>query len=347
MAHSNGRFRLSPISLLLILFPTIAFGALMTAVVDLSRSAHEKDDVHLKVTTDLVAGSLESYFSREAAGAAALARVPKVIEEVRTLGAKPYNQEHVRELDKKWRAGEEVDNPILENELSRFLQSFIGSDDSPYRELLIADARGRLIAASNRTEDYDQLDDSWWPAQSRDGQTKFDMQCGSSPLQCTSLADVAFDPSADATAFALIVPIVSDNHVHGVLKAVVDTSTLNTMMSLVYSNVVLKGRLLGNDGRDVLEPSFTPTPEIHKAIEGLAPGQEWDSGDEHLRRTESRFQAQPWTIYIQKHAFGVTPSSSRGAMLLIFTTVMVLITAIGISLALNPRFPRNASETVS
>ena len=38
MAQSNGRLHLSPLSLLLILFPAIAFGALMKAVIDLSRS---------------------------------------------------------------------------------------------------------------------------------------------------------------------------------------------------------------------------------------------------------------------------------------------------------------------
>ena len=346
MAQSNGRLHLSPLSLLLILFPAIAFGALMKAVIDLSRSAHDRDSEHLKVTTDLMTSTLETYLEKEAAAAAALTRVPRVVEDVRKLGARPYNKEQVRKLDDAWRADEEVDDLILESDLSKFLQSFTGSPDSPYRELLIADAQGRLIAASNRTEDYDQVDDSWWPAQSRAGQDKFDMQCGISPLQCTSLADVAFDPSADATAFALVVPIVGNNRVHGVLKAVVDTSTLKTLMDLVYSTGVLKGRLLGNDGHDVLEPSFSTPAEIRGAITGLAAGQEWDSGDEHLRRTESRFQTRPWTIYVQKHAYGVSPSSSRGALLLVFATLMVLITAFGMALAIGRGFPRKAPESV-
>lgn len=135
------------------------------------------------------------------------------------------------------------------------------------------------------------------------------------------------------TAFALVVPILNEGRVKGVMKAVVDTTTLEALMRLVYSNVALKGRLLGRDGHDILDPTFMPTDKVQQAVMALTRGQEWDSGDDHLRRSESRFQSHPWTIYITNHADGVTPSAGRGAMLLGFAVVMVLVTGIGAALA--------------
>jgi hypothetical protein len=345
----NRRSRFSLFSLLLLLAPALALGVLMRSVLDLSRSAHEKDDEHLKVTTDLVASSLEKYLSREAGSAVALTRAPGIADEVMRLGTRKYDKDEVRKLDESWRAGEAtIDDRVLEGKLSDFLKSFTGSPESPYRELLVADDQGRLIAASNRTEDYDQADDSWWPAlQTSEDRAKFEKQCASSIFDCISVADVDFDPSADVTAFAVVVPILSEGRVKGVMKAVVDTTTLEALMKLVYSNVALKGRLLGRDGQDVLDPSFMPTEKVQQAAMGLRAGQEWDSGDDHLRRSESRFQSQPWTIYITNHADGVTPSAERGTMLLLFAVVMVLVTGIGAALAFPGRLPRWLSASHS
>ena len=345
MSLSIGRFRVSLFSILLTIGPILAFWALLNAIVDLSHAAHIKDDEHLKVTTDLVVESLETYFSREAARVTALTQVPTVLEEVKRLGKEPYSEPGVTELDQAWRANETVGQQILNNKLSQFLRAFTVAQPPPYRELLIADNQGRLIAASNRTEDYNQKDDDWWPPESRDSAEKFNQACGSLQNPCIRLHNVGFDPSAGVTAFSLIVPIVDNGQVHGVLKAVIDMDTLRDMMDLVYSNVPLDARLLGKDGIDVFDTNFSIPADVREALGKLPAGQEWNVGDLHLRLTRSYFQLQPWTIYIKKHTYDTTDSSMGG--LIAFAVAMAVISAIGISLVISSRVGGKPSGSLS
>lgn len=345
MSLSIGKFRLSLFSLILTIGPILAFWALLNAIVDLSHAAHEKDEEHLKVTTDLVVESLEDYFSREVARVTALTQVPAVLKQVKSLGAEPYVEQRVTKLDEAWRANDAVGQQILDNELSSFLKAFTVAQPPPYRELLIADKQGRLIAASNRTEDYNQKDDDWWPPESRDGPDKFDQTCSSQQHPCIRLHNVGFDPSADVTAFSLIVPIVEGNRVHGVLKAVIDMDTLRSMMDLIYSNVPLDARLLGKDGVDVFDPTFSIPADVREAVGTLPAGQEWNVGDLHLRLTRSYFQLQPWTIYIKKHTYDTSASSLGG--LIAFAVAMAVISAIGISLVISSRVSGKPSESLS
>ena len=194
--------------LLLLIGPGLALAGLMAAIAAFSTSLHDSDLEHRRVTTDLVGSSLEKYLTRSLGAAAGLAQVPWLVSQVEELGSRPYRPEEVRLVDEAWRKNEIVEPGILSNALSMFLQSLTGAPESPYRECLIADVRGRLIAASNRTEDYDQADDSWWPRGADVGEPDLEERCGSSPVACASIVDVAFDTSAAVTAFAIVVPIV-------------------------------------------------------------------------------------------------------------------------------------------
>ena len=133
MSLSIGKFRLSLFSLILTIGPILAFWALLNSIVDLSHAAHEKDEEHLKVTTDLVVESLEDYFSREVARVTALTQVPAVLKQVKSLGAEPYVEQRVTKLDEAWRANDAVGQQILDNELSSFLKAFTVAQPPPYR----------------------------------------------------------------------------------------------------------------------------------------------------------------------------------------------------------------------
>lgn len=345
MALSIRRFQLSIWSLLLILGPAIAVVALMRSVVALSVSAHTKDEDYLNLTTDVVASSLEKYLAREVATAAAVGQLQWLINEVDRLGSPAFRLDDVMRKDARWRAGSTADTePVLKNELSQFLKAFI---DSPYKELLIADARGRLVAASNLTEDYYQADEpQWWPVKQDTTQEGFDEKCGSSPANCRSIVDVAFDPSAKATAFAIVVPIVDQNHrVRGVMKAVVDTTALQKLIELAYRATPLEGHLLTVDGHDVLDPSFDPPMTLKEELQRLQKGEVWSSGDQHLRRTESSFQKHPWIIYSREHADGFAPSARRTLLLEAFAALMVIISGMGAAIAFTDNRERASSKS--
>ncbi len=101
---------------------------------------------------------------------------------------------------------------LLENTAARFLHEVV-AEDAAYRELLVADKHGRLVAASGITSDYYQADEDWWRHVVATGHA--------------SVIDTEWDESARAFGLVVAVPIMfpSGEGVAGVLKALVDTRT--------------------------------------------------------------------------------------------------------------------------
>ena len=50
---------------------------------------------------------------------------------------------------------------VLHNELAAKLRAFQRANPL-FVEILVADSEGRLLAATGKTTDYDQSDESWW-----------------------------------------------------------------------------------------------------------------------------------------------------------------------------------------
>lgn len=118
-----------------------------------------------------------------------------------------------------------------------------------YRELLLADAQGRLIAASNRTEDFLQKDDPWWPAHL----TGFTDACRRKPLTCVRLTDVNWDQSAATVGYDVVLPAISqDKQVVGVLKVVVDPHELDALLRFAATNSGLDIALVDVEGMRLL-----------------------------------------------------------------------------------------------
>ena len=72
----------------------------------------------------------------------------------------------------------------------------IVAHDRIYREMILTDRQGRLIAASNPTTDYFQGDEDWWLAAFDDGRRGR-----------VSIGDVRWDPSARAYAIEISAPV--------------------------------------------------------------------------------------------------------------------------------------------
>ncbi len=83
-------------------------------------------------------------------------------------------------------------------------------------EILVADAQGRLLAATDKTTDYDQADESWW-------QQAMNLRPGEAVLE-----GLAVDQSAHIFSFDIALPLFAKNKERpvGVLKAVVNASPL-------------------------------------------------------------------------------------------------------------------------
>ena len=57
---------------------------------------------------------------------------------------------------------------VLDNAASRFLRDIV-DNDRVYREIVVTDREGPLVAASNPTSDYFQSDEVWWKEAFNDG----------------------------------------------------------------------------------------------------------------------------------------------------------------------------------
>ena len=138
----------------------------------------------------------------------------------------------------------------LDNEASRFFSEVVG-DDPIYREILLADRHGRLVAASGISTDYFQGDEMWWRDVTDTGQL--------------AVGDVIFDESARAFGLEMSTAVRSSESggaVIGVMKAIVDVRELLAAVSGVPREGGAEAALVRRDGtivfsRQSVDPNAT------------------------------------------------------------------------------------------
>ena len=125
--------------------------------------------------------------------------------------------------------------------------------DPIYREVLVADRYGRLVAASGVTSDYFQGDEQWWVEASSQGRV--------------TVSDVAWDESAKVFAVEVATPIEAPSGaIVGVLKAVMDTRELFASVTGVYGGGTGTLALVRTDGSVVFsQRSVDPSSQYFAA----------------------------------------------------------------------------------
>ncbi len=142
---------------------------------------------------------------------------------------------------------------VLQNAVSQELRGF-QTFDPLYVELLVADARGRLVAASDRTSDYDQSDEEWW-------QRAIGFQRGEALV-----SGLEFDESAGVFSLDISIPVFAGNADRpvGVLKAVVNASPLFSSVPVFAAASGALGIVATPGGEIMLrlsEKAFRPSGE--------------------------------------------------------------------------------------
>ena len=146
----------------------------------------------------------------------------------------------VRAIERRWpdlRSGDEPLRSVLENPAAEILHEF-QTLHPRYAEILITDSRGRLTAASNKTSDYDQADETWWQKADRIG------------MAGAWLEGVHFDESAGVYSVDIAMPIFGEGPATqplGVIKAVLDISPFLSSVERV-STVERAARLQAGRG---------------------------------------------------------------------------------------------------
>ena len=199
-------------TLLVVGLPVLLFGSYLV----IERGRGELRDAFgrtLAQRAEHSAAAIDAYVYRRIVDVSLLARVP----DVRAAAARPRRAMaagELAELDRRF-SGIDLKAPmvaeVLGNAASRYFTD-ITRGDPIYRELLLTDRDGRLVAASNLTSDYNQSDEDWWKR----------VMSGAGDGEAT-VSDVRWDDSARTYAMEIAVPVPGDDgRAVGVLKAVAD-----------------------------------------------------------------------------------------------------------------------------
>jgi phosphoserine phosphatase RsbU/P len=162
----------------------------------------------------------------------------------------------IQQIDSVW-PSLGLDSPqvqaVLNNPLAAKLREF-GRKNWIFAEILVAGRAGKLVAATSRASNYDQSKESWW----REGMR---LSRGQAFLE-----GFHYDESAGVLALDIALPIVPEasGSAIGVLKAVVNVSTLLASVTVLSIATEAQAEVVGKDGTVLLQlsdKSFVPTGE--------------------------------------------------------------------------------------
>jgi hypothetical protein len=197
--------------------------------------------LQLTETAQQTAAAIDSYVYRRLIDVSILARVPD-IQAVAAAGSKvPADAVKARELDAAW-----VSQPaatasrlgIFDNVASQFLRDIV-NNDRVYKEIIVTDREGRVVAASGTSTDYLQNDEAWWREAFHDG-----------VLGRVSVSDVQWDESSRSHAIEIAVPVTErpGDRLVGVLKVVADVRELLAVAAGVRSGPMGEAVVIREDG---------------------------------------------------------------------------------------------------
>jgi hypothetical protein len=208
--------------LLLVSLPALFLGAALVLRVGQTRLG-DSYGRHLQDIAQQAAAGVDAYVYRRILDVSLLARTPDLRREASAGSTRPFDRAAADAIDTEWQQSHQQPRAVaaaLENAAARYLADLV-AHDRIYRELILTDRQGRLVAASNPTTDYFQADEDWWVAAFDDGRHGR-----------VSISDVRWDPSARVYAIEISAPVAAlgDEGVAGVLKAVTDS---REMLALV------------------------------------------------------------------------------------------------------------------
>ena len=154
------------------------------------------------------------------------------------------------ELDQQWATLATDKGPlaeVLHNPIADQL-ALLTKDDPHLAEILVTDRNGQLIAATERTTDFDQADEEWW------------QQCTAGRSGQVVIPPVGFDASSGVYSIDICMPIRDrDGHVIGAVKAVLNLSQWLRDLQMAWPTLPASVMLMQADGTVIhrLDPSGT------------------------------------------------------------------------------------------
>jgi hypothetical protein len=258
--------------ILLVAIPVLIAGAAIVISIGQGR-LRDAESARLAQVAEYTAGAVDAYVFRRILDAAILGRVPEIRRAADTGNARPYDAAAAEQIDQQWLtdpAAGAARTGVLAVPASQFLSDLV-KNDSVYREVLVTDRHGRLVAASNVTSDYFQGDEDWWKRAFDDGRGRI------------SVSDVRRDDSAGVYAFEIAVPVQdpAGQGLAGVMKIVADSREMLAGVAGLELGTTSEAMLVRPDGSIVFSrrphadgARFTGTDVLRQRIEQRGTSQE-------------------------------------------------------------------------
>jgi hypothetical protein len=204
--------------LLIVAVPILVLGAGYVVWGGQAR-VREAESIQLAQVAEYIASSADAYVFRRIVDVAVIARVMEIRRAAAEASRQPVDMKQIEALDAEWQQNRRLPpalSGLLSSPASRFV-SDIAKQDPLYREILVTDRHGRLVAASQLTTDYYQADEGWWKQALDDGRRGR-----------IFVSDVRFDESAGVYAFEIAAPIAApdSDELVGVMKIVASSEEM-------------------------------------------------------------------------------------------------------------------------
>jgi hypothetical protein len=195
---------------------------------------------HLRQVADQAAAAVDTYVFRLVIDASVLSHVPEVGELAASASQRPFDRQAASLIERDWQqAGPPAAvKEIVTNKVSVFLAE-VTRQNPIYRELLLTDRYGRVVATSGPVNAYLYADTAWWKEAFGDG-----------ARGQLVVSDVRFDPRARVFGIEITSPVqdARDGSVAGVLQALVDVREIGAVLGGVRMGSTGDAALLREDG---------------------------------------------------------------------------------------------------
>jgi len=202
---------------------------------------------HLRQVADQTAAAVDTYVFRLVIDASVLSHVPEVGELAASASQRPFDRQAAAAIDRDWQqSGPPAPvKDVLTNKVSGFLAE-VTRQNPIYRELLLTDRYGRVVAASGGVNGYLYVDAAWWKEAFGDG-TRGQLV----------VSDVRFDPRLRTFGMEITAPVeaAAGDQVVGILRTVIDVREIGAVLGGVRMGSTGDAALLREDGSFV----FTQT----------------------------------------------------------------------------------------
>lgn len=225
---------------LIVGLPVLALGVMVILWQGQARLTASQGE-HLSQVAQQVASAVDAYVFRRILDVSLVGRTPDLRAEAARGSVQP------RGTDEAARRARQSPDALTDNAASRYLADLV-AHDRIYREALLTDRYGRVVAASHHTDVTFVGDEDWWRSAAEDGQRGG-----------VTITDVRWDEATRTHVLDVAVPVeaAGTESLAGVLRVIVDSRELLALVGGVSLGSTGEAVLLRDNGSIVFSRHTT------------------------------------------------------------------------------------------